>query len=46
MITKVSLFWDTSSTAVAVDEVFEKINFAQCGVIVGATAKNLFFKPR
>ena len=33
-------------TATAVDEVFEKINFAQCGVIVGAAAKNLFLKPR
>ena len=33
-------------TTIVVDEAFEKINFAQCSVIVGATAKNLFFNPR
>ena len=33
-------------TATVVDEAFEKINFAQCGVIVGAAAKRLFFTPR
>ena len=26
--------------------MFEKINFAQCGVIVGEIAKSLFFNPR
>ena len=32
-------------TTTVVDEAFEKINFAQCGVIVGAIAKRLFFAP-
>ena len=33
-------------TTTVVDEAFEKINSAQCGVIVRAIAKSLFFNPR